>query len=388
MTSVTCNRHTLVPGTTLRSYCSSKASLRRIVARSAPTKPSTAASLSAYNLGLQQEVQIELYIDTLLRENQKYNLSAVRDKDLAYDRHVLDSLSLLEPIEQHAGSASAKLRLLDVGSGPGMPGAMLAIARPEWQVRRAAQACWALPARSEELIHCPWYHLAPWACWVPLRHCGVNIVAQDMPLDCTSCRLHSGMRGTCACGWLTAADWHERQATAQVTCLDATRKKAAFIRMAAAEAGIANITALAGRCEDMGHDPQLRESFDVVTARAVAGTRTLVELCLPFVAPGGLLVAAKGPHIQVRAILGAPPFTGRHGVHVLKCGQRWSCSHDAAVGRCTAREAVSTSLIYTGHATAEGLKSSQACAGRASGCHDSDQKSRRQVLAMRDCRFA
>ena len=87
----------------------------------------------------------------------------------------------------------------------------------------------------------------------------------------------------------------------QVTCMDATQKRVAFVQAAAERCGLANVSAVAERCESLGHASGYRECFDVVTARAVAGTRTLVELCLPFVRIGGVLVAAKGPHIQVRA---------------------------------------------------------------------------------------
>lgn len=41
------------------------------------------------------------------------------------------------------------------------------------------------------------------------------------------------------------------------------------------------------------------QTFDVVTARAVADMRALAELTLPFVRPGGMLVAAKGAAPQV-----------------------------------------------------------------------------------------
>ncbi len=43
------------------------------------------------------------------------------------------------------------------------------------------------------------------------------------------------------------------------------------------------------------------QSFDITVARAVAETRTLSELCLPFVRVGGSWVAAKGPDPQVGA---------------------------------------------------------------------------------------
>lgn len=53
-----------------------------------------------------------------------------------------------------------------------------------------------------------------------------------------------------------------------------------------------------GRAEDLGRDVQFRDGFDLVVARAVAELRVLVEYCLPFVRPGGLFVAMKGPDLQ------------------------------------------------------------------------------------------
>ena len=61
--------------------------------------------------------------------------AAVRDEAEAWDRHILDSAALL-PILQDAASSfrSPKLRVLDVGSGAGLPGIVLALLMPLWQV--------------------------------------------------------------------------------------------------------------------------------------------------------------------------------------------------------------------------------------------------------------
>jgi hypothetical protein len=96
----------------------------------------TPLNSSDLGLSLQQEYKIDMFLDFLLEENQKYNMTAVRDKAAAFERHVLDSLALLPPLEEHAPATDGNpLNVLDVGSGPGLPGCILAIARPQWKVR-------------------------------------------------------------------------------------------------------------------------------------------------------------------------------------------------------------------------------------------------------------
>lgn len=71
--------------------------------------------------------QLGRYLKQLLDTNQQFNLTAIRDADTAWQRHVLESLSLLPHLE---GVGS----VVDVGSGGGAPGLPLAIAMPECQI--------------------------------------------------------------------------------------------------------------------------------------------------------------------------------------------------------------------------------------------------------------
>ena len=79
----------------------------------------------------------------------------------------------------------------------------------------------------------------------------------------------------------------------QITALDSTAKKLEFIKEAAKELSLTNITTLAARAEDIGNSA-LRESFDVSVSRAVARLSILSELCIPLTKAGGLFIAMKG----------------------------------------------------------------------------------------------
>jgi 16S rRNA (guanine527-N7)-methyltransferase len=78
-----------------------------------------------------------------------------------------------------------------------------------------------------------------------------------------------------------------------LTLLEANRRKAAFLVQASATLGLADVEVVARRAEDAGHDPRHRETYDFALARALAAMPVLVELCLPFVAVGGRLLAMK-----------------------------------------------------------------------------------------------
>lgn len=65
---------------------------------------------------------------------QKMNLTAVREADDVMERHIEDSLAILPPIQNsyqlHCNDSVHSIRVIDVGSGAGLPGLVLAIARP------------------------------------------------------------------------------------------------------------------------------------------------------------------------------------------------------------------------------------------------------------------
>ncbi|KAL3639512.1 hypothetical protein CASFOL_017419 [Castilleja foliolosa] len=90
------------------------------------------------NLTSDQKHQVRLYIDSLLQWNQKMNLTAVKEENEAMERHIEDSLAIIEPVRNaymsKCGNSFEKLSVVDVGSGAGLPGLVLAIACPGWKV--------------------------------------------------------------------------------------------------------------------------------------------------------------------------------------------------------------------------------------------------------------
>ena len=80
----------------------------------------------------------------------------------------------------------------------------------------------------------------------------------------------------------------------QVTLLEATGKKARFLESVRSELALGDLAVIRDRAESAAHRPQVRESFDIVVSRGVAGLSTLVELTMPFCRVGGLFVGYKG----------------------------------------------------------------------------------------------
>lgn len=152
------------------------------------------------------------YRDMLHERNQRVNLTAVRDFEGIERRLILESLRLVPIIEERAGEG----RIMDLGSGGGIPGIVLAIALHDYQF----------------------------------------------------------------------------------TLLDATGKKVKFQQDVIDTLELPNVRAIQGRAEELAHDINWRNSFDVVSARAVTSLSALMELGLPFVSMKGWLVLPKGLEID------------------------------------------------------------------------------------------
>jgi 16S rRNA (guanine527-N7)-methyltransferase len=86
-----------------------------------------------------QARQLLAYLDLIQQWNKVYNLTAVRDRGDMLTHHLLDSLAVVTPLRRQLGAPAGRgssvpagsTRLLDVGSGAGLPGVVIAICCPE-----------------------------------------------------------------------------------------------------------------------------------------------------------------------------------------------------------------------------------------------------------------
>jgi 16S rRNA (guanine527-N7)-methyltransferase len=158
--------------------------------------------------------RLGLHLALVLHVNERFNLTAIRDPEEAWERHVLDSLTLLPVLEEIETGEGGRLEAVDVGSGAGYPGIPLAIARPD----------------------------------------------------------------------------------ARVVLLEATGKKAEFLRLCAARLGLSNVEVANERAEGAGaHGAgRHRGRYHAVVTRAVGRVAVAAELCVPLARVGGLVVMVKG----------------------------------------------------------------------------------------------
>ena len=106
-----------------------------------------------------------------------------------------------------------------------------------------------------------------------------------------------------------------------LTLLEANAKRAAFLERLVQRLSLEQVTVVNDRAEEVAHNPEHREAYELVLARAVAPLPTLVELTLPFLRLGGVLAAPKGSDAprEVREAAAALRACGGHveSIHPL-----------------------------------------------------------------------
>ncbi|PAV28488.1 16S rRNA (guanine(527)-N(7))-methyltransferase RsmG [Virgibacillus profundi] len=80
----------------------------------------------------------------------------------------------------------------------------------------------------------------------------------------------------------------------KVTIVDSLQKRIGFLNQLANKLSLSNVAFYHDRAENFGKNSEFRETFDIVTARAVARMSVLSELCLPLVKKNGVFIAMKG----------------------------------------------------------------------------------------------
>jgi 16S rRNA (guanine527-N7)-methyltransferase len=91
------------------------------------------AGLEKMGISLSQRQQEQLldYLELLQKWNRTFNLSGIKDPATMVSRHLLDSLSLYEFMPKAVPDNSIRQRIIDVGTGPGLPGIPLAVCFPD-----------------------------------------------------------------------------------------------------------------------------------------------------------------------------------------------------------------------------------------------------------------
>lgn len=84
----------------------------------------------------------------------------------------------------------------------------------------------------------------------------------------------------------------------KVTLSDSLRKRLDFLNSLIEELNLSNVRIVHSRAEDLGHNPEYREKYDIATARAVANLSTLVEYCGPLIHKNGLFIPLKAGDIE------------------------------------------------------------------------------------------
>lgn len=159
----------------------------------------------------EQQALLQRLYAGIVAGNQRLNLTRIVEPEAFWEKHLWDSLrGIVSPTI--APREDQPLRVIDIGTGAGFPGLVIAIARPHWQI----------------------------------------------------------------------------------TLLDGTRKKIAFLQELIQTLGLGNVQAIAERAEQWARQPGSPPRYDLACLRAVGSSLDCARYALPLLAPGGIAVLYRG----------------------------------------------------------------------------------------------
>jgi len=94
----------------------------------------------------------------------------------------------------------------------------------------------------------------------------------------------------------------------RLSLVESVGKKADFLRQTVADLGLEQVEVVAERAETAAHEGRHRDTYEWATARALGPLPVVVELCAPFLAPGGLLVAQRSGDLDGDLLAATPAF--------------------------------------------------------------------------------
>ncbi|MDO5666869.1 MAG: 16S rRNA (guanine(527)-N(7))-methyltransferase RsmG [Alcaligenaceae bacterium] len=94
---------------------------------------SQAAEKMHLTLDDKQKQDILLYLELIQKWNKTYNITAIKNAEQILIQHIFDSLSVIPALQKKIDSTTERT-VLDVGSGGGLPGVIIAICCPQWHV--------------------------------------------------------------------------------------------------------------------------------------------------------------------------------------------------------------------------------------------------------------
>lgn len=94
----------------------------------------------------------------------------------------------------------------------------------------------------------------------------------------------------------------------RLTLVESVGKKAAFLQETVSQLRLPDVRVVNARAEEAAREPEHRDSYDVALARALGKLPVVIELCAPFLASGGLLVAMRKGDLEAEIQAAAPAF--------------------------------------------------------------------------------